>query len=130
MAGILDTFLITGDEESDESDRPARPGASTAQQTGSPFAYINMTEFNGEFEFQLRYVSLKNNDVLMTYNFRAACRDPLSNVQLVIPVPSVPRIKDTIAFELLCEGEVIGSQRIVVMTADEFFDDDDDAEIE
>ena len=31
-------------------------------------------------------------------------------------MPSVPKVEDTIALELLCDGEVIGSQRIVVTT--------------
>ncbi len=84
------------------------------QRAGAPHVYVNLTEFNGRFNFQLRYLSLKDDAVIAAYSFQMASNDPLKTVQFTVAFPSVPKVEDTIALELLCDGEVIGSQRIVV----------------
>ncbi len=34
------------------------------QRAGAPHVYVNLTEFNGRFNFQLRYLSLKDDAVI------------------------------------------------------------------
>ena len=84
------------------------------QRAGAPYVYVNLTEFNGKFNFELRYWSLKNDEVIAAFAFEMTSCDPLKTVQFALAFPSVPKVDDTIALELLCDGEVIGSQRIVV----------------
>ncbi|MDX1928830.1 MAG: hypothetical protein SFV81_20030 [Pirellulaceae bacterium] len=35
-------------------------------------------------------------------------------IQFALAFPMLPKVEDTIALELLCDGEVIGSKRVVV----------------
>jgi hypothetical protein len=95
VSGIHNTYLLNPNAR---PDRVPEDGSAAIpmdmHRAGAPYAYVNLTEFNGKFDFQLRYVSLKDNEVLMTFGFGAKHYDPLLNVQLVFPVPSVPRHRD------------------------------------
>ena len=113
VSGIIDTYLFnpnpTPEPKRDPNDIPL-----DMQRAGAPYVYVNLTEFNGQFDFQLRYLSLATDQVIAAFSFQMASHDPLKTVQFALAFPSVPKVEDTIALELLCEGEVIGSQRIVV----------------
>ena len=52
--------------------------------------------------------------MIAAYAFQMASDDPLKTIQFSLAFPTLPKVEDTIALELLCDGEVIGSQRIVV----------------
>ena len=113
VSGIIDTYLFNPNPppapKNESGDIPL-----DMQRAGAPYVYVNLTEFNGKFDFELRYLSLKSDQVLAAFSFQMASYDPLKTVQFALAFPSVPKVEDTIALELLCEGEVIGSQRIVV----------------
>lgn len=99
------------------------PGPSAAQQpmplnrflrAGSPSAYVSMTEIHGQRSFELRYVDLNENIVLFTFEFKVECRNPLETIQLTLPLPVLPVPHEGVfALELLCEGELLGSHRIL-----------------
>ncbi len=76
------------------------------QRAGAPYDYVNLTEFNGKLNFELRYWSLKNDEVIASFSFEMTSYDPLKTVQFALAFPSVPKVEDTIALELLCKGEV------------------------
>ena len=110
VAGIIDGYLF-------RPDPPApKPGdiPLDMNRTGAPYVYVNLTEFNGRFDFEIRYLSLTQNAVIAAYAFQMASDDPLKTIQFSLAFPTLPKVEDTIALELLCDGEVIGSQRIVV----------------
>lgn len=113
VSGIIDTYLFNPNPaqlpKNESGDIPL-----DMQRAGAPYVYVNLTEFNGKFNFELRYLSLRNDEVLAAFSFQMASYDPLKTVQFALAFPSLPKIDDTLALELLCEGEVIGSQRIVV----------------
>lgn len=84
-------------------------------QTGSPFAYVSMTEIRGEEPFTLRYVDLQTDEILMQFEFKIKVPDPLRIVDLVLPLPTLPTHKAGVfALELLWCDEPLGSYRLIV----------------
>ena len=76
---------------------------------------ISTLEIHGEALLELRLVKLATSEVYyQTSEFKVECPDPLRSMELVIPVPSLPRDEGTYALELLCENELIGSHGVVV----------------
>ncbi|HXY33973.1 MAG TPA: hypothetical protein VEI07_07075 [Planctomycetaceae bacterium] len=90
--------------------------------SGSPWAYISLTELKGEYHFELRYVDLQDNAVILQLKFGVRSPDPLQTVEIVIPLPRLPlplnapegQRERACALELLCEDELIGSHRVMV----------------
>jgi len=83
-------------------------------RAGSPHAYVSLTEIHGHRAFEMRYVNLNENAVVFSFEFRVECRNPLETVQLSFPLPPLPVIPDGVfVLELVCEGELIGSHRIL-----------------
>lgn len=85
------------------------------QQSGSPYAYISLTECRGEANYALRYVYLDEDQALFECKFQVTSSDPLQTIEVVLPMPSLPILKaGTYALELLCGDEPLGSHRITV----------------
>lgn len=83
-------------------------------RAGSPYAYVSLTEIHGQRSFELRYVDLSENSVVFTFEFKVECRNPLETVQLSLPLPVLPVPHEGVfALELLCEGNLLGSHRIL-----------------
>ncbi len=86
-------------------------------QMGSPFAYISLTDIHGTAKLTIRYVRLDDVEakpVFQTDTITVKCEDRLATVELAIPLPPLPIIKGVFALEVLCEGEMLGSHKIVV----------------
>lgn len=115
VAGIFNTCLFNPNSPPEPKQGP-NDVQLDMKRPGAPYVYVNLTEFNGKFKFELRYLSLTQEQVLAAYPFEMGSYDPLKTIEFAIAVPTVPKVEDTIALELLCDGEVIGSQRIVVTT--------------
>jgi hypothetical protein len=137
ICGIFGTiFFIPHENEAPQPDAPHSDGSTgghvpsgqpggqpPAQQqmplnrflrAGSPSAYVSLTEINGQKSFELRYVDLNQNNVLFTFEFKVDCRNPLETVQLTLPLPVLPVPHEGVfALELVCEGELLGSHRIL-----------------
>jgi hypothetical protein len=103
---------------------PAGPGAKAPAshqmplnrivRAGSPYAYVSLTEIHGQRPFELRYVDLNENNVIFTFEFTVDCRNPLETVQLSVPLPPLPVPHEGVfALELVCEGNLLGSHRIL-----------------
>lgn len=99
-----------------------RAGGAAPQQmslnrlirAGSPYAYVSLTEVHGQRSFELRYMDLKENTVVFAFEFKVDCRNPLETVQLSLPLPALPVLHEGVfVLELLCEGELLGSHRIL-----------------
>ena len=83
-------------------------------RAGSPFAYVSLTELKGSRKFELRYVYLAENNVLFGTAFEVSCRDPLETIQITVPLPPLPIPHEGVyVLELLCEGELLGSHRVL-----------------
>ena len=102
--------------ESFESPPPVPAPVPIARlvRAGSPFAYVSLTELQGTRKFELRYVDLAENNVLFGTAFEVSCRDPLETIQITVPLPPLPIPHEGVfVLELLCEGELLGSHRVL-----------------
>lgn len=86
-------------------------------QAGSPFAYVSLTDIHGTAELIVRYIRLDGQEgppVFQTDKIVVRCEDRLATVELAIPLLPLPIVKGVFALEVLCEGQLLGSHKIVV----------------
>jgi hypothetical protein len=102
--------------------RPGPPGQPisippSGAQMGSPFAYISLTDIHGAANLVIRYVRLdaqEDRPIFQTDMIAVKCEDRLATVELAIPLPPLPIVKGVFALEVVCEGALLGSHKIVV----------------
>ena len=85
-------------------------------QAGSPFAYFSVTELTGRKTFEVRYVDLHDNRVLFQAEVSIECDDPLKTIEVSLPLPRLPLValqERSYALEVLCEGTLLGSHRVL-----------------
>ena len=85
-------------------------------QAGSPFAYFSVTELTGRKTFEVRYVDLHDNRVLFQAEVPIECDDPLRTIEVSLPLPRLPLValeERSYALEVLCEGTLLGSHRVL-----------------
>ena len=111
--GTLDEGPREG--ESKATSEPSAPvPIARLVRAGSPFAYLSLTELQGTRQFELRYVDLEENNVLFGTTFEVSCRDPLETIQITVPLPPLPIPHEGVfVLELLCDGEILGSHRVL-----------------
>ena len=81
--------------------------------SGSPFAYVSLTDVSNNTELLLQFVNLTKNEVLFGKKVFLNCKDRLATAELVFGLPPLPIAETaTYAFEVVCEGEILGSCRI------------------
>lgn len=87
----------------------------TGLQSGSPFAYISLTEVRGPTPFTLQLVNLEDDMALFKSELKVDCPNPLYTIELTVPLPPIAPPKAGIyALEVLHNNEILGSLRIVV----------------
>jgi hypothetical protein len=103
---------------------PLQPGQRvleippTGLQSGSPFAYLSLTEVRGPNSFVLQLVNLAEDTQLFRSDLRVDCPDPLLTVEMTVPLPPIaPTNAGIYALELLHNNEILGSLRIIVEDA-------------
>ena len=103
---------------------PLQPGQRvleippTGLQSGSPFAYLSITDVRGPNAFVLQLVSLADDTQLFRSDLRVDCPDPLLTVEMTVPLPPIaPTNAGIYALELLHNNEILGSLRIIVEDA-------------
>ena len=83
---------------------------------GSPFAYVSVTDADGDHTFSLRYVDLATDSVHFEFTMNTSCNDPLRTIDLCIPLPPLPMQLGVYALELLWKSnDPMGSFRISVV---------------
>ena len=81
---------------------------------GSPWAYISVTDALDGTELTLQFVNLTRNIVLLETKIVIQSQDRLNAVEIIAPLPPLPISEDgTYAFEVVCEGQILGSHRII-----------------
>jgi hypothetical protein len=88
--------------------------APGGHRAGSPFCYVSMTDVHGQQDFELRYVDLARDQVLLSTKFRVDSKDPVQTVEVILPLPLLPNQAGGFALELLWNNEHLGSHRITV----------------
>ena len=80
---------------------------------GSPFAYVSLTDVGENTSLLFQFVNLTKNEVLFGKQVTVDCKDRLATVEIVLPLPPLNIAEAGVyAFELVCEGEIVGSCRI------------------
>jgi hypothetical protein len=121
IAGVFNGITLTQpnvsvsvDESGKQKTKITSPGLS-----GSPYAYLNLTELHGTQNFQLRFVSLRNHAVMLSTNISVTSKSPLNMAEVILPLPMLPITgPGAFAVELVWNDEVIGAFRITA-TAEE-----------
>lgn len=103
----------------------ARPDGTTQRvlaggmSAGSPYAYLCLTDVCDETTLLIQFLNLTKNVVLFGTQVTIQNTDRLRNVELVLPLPTLPVSEaGTYALEVLWEGEVLGSWRIIAECLD------------
>lgn len=90
----------------------------TGLQSGSPFAYLSLTEVRGAMSFILQLVNLEDDSQLFRSDLRVECHNPLLTVEMTVPLPPIsPPQAGIYALELMWNNEILGSLRIIVEDA-------------
>lgn len=92
----------------------------TLMQAGSPYAYFSVTELTGRKVFEVRYVELRGNQVLFNADVPIECHDPLLTIEVALPLPRLPLVaweERVYALEIVCEGQLLGSHRVLARIA-------------
>ena len=81
-------------------------------------AYLVLTNCHGVQKLRIRYVDLKDESVLLeSPEIRLIITDPLERHEVVMDVPPLPMPHEgQYAFEVYCNGELLGGIRINVDT--------------
>lgn len=85
-------------------------------QAGSPYVYFSVTELTGRKVFEVRYVDLHDNRVLFQAEVPIECDDPLKTIEVSLPLPRLPLVaweERVYALEIVCEGQLLGSHRVL-----------------
>jgi hypothetical protein len=80
---------------------------------------MSLTDVCDGTKLQIQFVDLSRNVVLFGNEIAIANVDRLSNVEIALPLPLLP-IKEAgvYAVQVLCEGDILGSWRIVAEDLD------------
>lgn len=80
---------------------------------GSPYAYISITDVIDDTDLTLQFVNLTKNHVLFEQTLTVRCQNRLETIEIIAPLPPLPIVEaGSYAFEVVCEGDILGSHRI------------------
>jgi hypothetical protein len=89
-------------------------------QSGSPYAYVNLTDVCDGTKLRLQFVNLNQNNVLFGTDVVINNANRLATIEMVFPLPRLPiQEAGSYALELLCDGDMIGSYRITAENMDD-----------
>lgn len=87
---------------------------------GSPYVYMSLTDVCDNTTIQIQFLNLSKNIVLFGNDaIQLPKVDRLANVEVVLPLPVLPITEaGTYALQVICEGEILGSWRVVAEDMD------------
>lgn len=96
----------------------------TSGGLGAPWAYICLTGVANETVLQLQFVSLKRNAPVFRTEIELHGNDRLAIVELALQLPRLaPAVPGGYAFDVVCDGEILGSWRVEVEITPDDVDD-------
>ncbi len=108
-----------GSHSPEPSEQPKQKSIKELRQVGSPWLYFSLTEIVGQVACSIRYVFLKDNQVLFSTAFTLDSKDRLATFEHKLPLPPLPFIGfGQYAIEFFAHDEMIGSLRVMAV-ADE-----------
>ena len=125
IAGTFNSLLIRlnlpkeGGPSSEPSAQPQQKSINELRQAGSPWLYFSLTDIVGQVACSIRYVFLKDNQVLFSTSFTIDSKDRLATFEHKLPLPPLPFVGfGQYAIEFFAHDEMIGSLRVMAV-ADE-----------
>jgi len=85
--------------------------------SGCPSLYISITDVVDGTELRLDVSNVSKNMVLFSTNFKIQQSDRLATVEIIAPLPpfrSYIRESGVFSFDLIWQGEILGSHRLMV----------------
>jgi hypothetical protein len=123
VAGIFNQMILVGEHAQPKTVTDEFGGIKTivpaGMHSGSPSAYISVTEVRRPTTLEVRFVFLDEYEALLHGEIEVNAPSPLDTVEIVVPLPPLPCNRPgTYALEVLCDDELLGSHRLRVSTAD------------
>jgi hypothetical protein len=123
IAGTFNQILHTRvampePEMPDGSKRLLLPGGT---DPGCPSVYISLTDIVNGTEISLQFVDVSRNNVLFGTAYKIEAHDRLATVEIIAPLPPIFRMltgDGTFSFDVVWNGEILGSHRLIVKTND------------
>jgi hypothetical protein len=116
ICGTFNTFKFSRKPPVTEIQAPdgtKRTVIAGGGQSGSPYAYVNLTDVCDGTKLLLRFVNLNQNAVLFGTEVVINNTNRLGTIELVFPLPRLPiQESGAYALELVCDGDILGSYRI------------------
>lgn len=123
IAGTFNKLLFTKGLPTAKEQKPEElPDGSTrvvvkGGQLGSPYVYLSLTDVCDGTRLILQFVNLSKNKVLFETEILLKGKDRLATVEIVAPLPPWAHFgvseAGAYAFEVVCDGEIIGSHRVI-----------------
>jgi hypothetical protein len=108
---------VTEVQNPDGTKRTVMMGGS---QSGSPYAYVSLTDVCEGTKLLLRFANLDKNEVLFGTEVVVSNVHRLATVEIVLPLPRLPiQEAGAYALELVCDNAILGSCRIMAENMDE-----------
>lgn len=120
IAGTFNAIEIATRSAQPTVDEDGAQLVPAGEQIGSLYAYVSLTDVGNDTELVFQLVQLNKNVVLYgTKPIPVKSPHRLAAVELVVPLPPMEHALNrggagTYAFEILCEGGILGSWRITV----------------
>lgn len=81
--------------------------------SGSPYAYVSLTDVCDGTELKFQFVNLSKNYVILEKSIVLNPGNRLDTVEFSLPLPRLDIDEEGLySFEVLCEGEILGAHRI------------------
>ena len=111
-------FISKEDAQTPEAQKAMEKMSVTpGHRSGSPYAYINLTEVHGTQDLKLRYANLEDDSTVFQFDIKVQSASPLATHEIHLPLPTLPQKEGVFALELLWHNEEpLGSTRITVKT--------------
>ncbi|MEI8371387.1 MAG: hypothetical protein WCJ35_00980 [Planctomycetota bacterium] len=116
IAGTFTSFWFSktpAHKEVTQPDGTKRRLLAGGLQAGSPWAYLSLTDVVDGTKLLLQFVNVGTQKQLFSTEVELKCTDRLATVEVELALPMLPiDAKGVYAFEVLCDGELLGSYRI------------------
>jgi hypothetical protein len=101
-------------KEVEQPDGTKRRLVAGGLQAGSPWVFLSLTDVCQGTKLLLRFVNIGKQETLFSTEVTVDSKDRLATIEVVLPLPMLPIGEPgTFAFEVMCDGDLLGSYRIV-----------------
>ena len=123
ICGTFNKILLN--RNSAVQDHPTDPTKKKVQggtDIGCPSVYVSLTDVVPEIDVTLRFMNVSTNQVLLEMPVNIKCNDRLAAVEFALALPPLGMCvtePGTYSLDLMWNGEIIGSHRLVAQDTTE-----------